>query len=128
MRYLLDTQAFIWLDSDPDKLSPKVSALARDPQNVLFLSLASVWEMQIKLQLGKLTLPAPLIAMMRDQRKTNQIKLLHITLQHILALESLPYYHKDPFDRLIVAQSRITDIPLITTDTTLTQYPITTIW
>jgi PIN domain nuclease of toxin-antitoxin system len=128
MRYLLDTQAFIWLDSDPDKLSPKVSALARDPQNVLFLSLASVWEMQIKLQLGKLTLPVPLIAMMRDQRKTNQIKLLHITLQHILALESLPYYHKDPFDRLIVAQSRLTDIPLITTDATLAQYPITTLW
>lgn len=128
MRYLLDTQAFIWLDSDPDKLSPKVSAIAGDSQNVLFLSLASAWEMQIKLQLGKLTLPAPLTAIMRNQRKTNQIKLLHITLQHILALESLPYYHKDPFDRLIVAQSKITDIPLITADTTLAQYPITTIW
>lgn len=128
MKYLLDTQAFIWLDSDPGKLSPKVSAIAGDPQNVLFLSLASAWEMQIKLQLGKLTLPAPLIAIMRDQRKTNRIKLLHITLQHILALESLPYYHKDPFDRLIVAQSRVTDMPLITADTTLAQYPITTIW
>lgn len=128
MRYLLDTQAFIWLDSDPGKLSPKVTEIAGDPQNILFLSLASVWEMQIKLQLGKLTLPAPLTAIIRNQRKTNRIKLLHITLQHILALEALPRYHKDPFDRLIVAQSKITDIPLITADTTLAQYPITTIW
>lgn len=100
MKFLLDTHTFIWWDSEPAKLSPHALALCQDRHNVFLLSVVSVWEMQIKLQLGKLTLALSLREIIESQRQTNNIEILPITLAHVLALEKLPTHHKDPFDRL----------------------------
>jgi PIN domain nuclease of toxin-antitoxin system len=86
MKLLLDTHTFIWWDSEPARLLPHALALCQDRQNVLLLSVVSVWEMQIKLQLGKLRLALPLKEI---------IEILPVTLAHVLALENLPAYHKD---------------------------------
>ena len=82
MRYLLDTQAFIWLDSNQAKLTPTVAAIFRYPSHELSLSIASVWEMQIKIKLGKLMLPAPLSHTIAEQEKTNDLQLLAVECWH----------------------------------------------
>jgi PIN domain nuclease of toxin-antitoxin system len=116
------------LDNNPGRLSPKVAALCQDQANRLLLSIASIWEMQIKLKLGKLTLPLPLAQMIDHQQKTNRIELLPVLLSHILALANLPDYHKDPFDHLLIAQARSEELILVSHDSHFTPYPIQTIW
>jgi PIN domain nuclease of toxin-antitoxin system len=128
MRALLDTHTFIWLDNDPGKLSETVAALCSDKENVLFLSIASVWEMQIKLKLGKLTLPLALDKTIAEQRQANGLHLLPIELRHVLALDVLPDHHKDPFDRLLIAQAKAEGLTLITNDPVITKYPVTVAW
>jgi PIN domain nuclease of toxin-antitoxin system len=128
MKYLLDSHTFIWLDNDPGKLSPKVAALFSDRTNQLLLSIASVWEMQIKLQIGKLTLPAPLANIITEQQTANGIQLLPIDLSHVLELASLADHHKDPFDRLLIAQARIEQATLVTDYSQIAKYAVPTIW
>jgi PIN domain nuclease of toxin-antitoxin system len=128
MKYLLDTHTFIWLDNSPKKLPEKVISLCSDPDNQLFLSMASVWEMQIKIQLGKLKLNAPLADTITAQREANGVQLLSIELAHILELAALPDYHKDPFDRLIIAQTRLEGAELVTDDDLIAKYPVTVVW
>lgn len=128
MKLLLDTHVFIWWDNEPEKLPKQIITLCQDPDNILIVSLASLWEMQIKLQLGKLRLKLPLAELVSSQQQTNGIELLSITLPHILKLEDLPSHHKDPFDRLLVAQAMVEDIMVITADTIFTNYSIKTIW
>ncbi len=128
MRYLLDTHTFVWLDSDPAKLSSRAAAICTDESNDLLLSLASVWEMQIKIQLGKLTLPASLKLTIENQIKHNQIKLLSIELTHVIGLSLLPDHHKDPFDRLLVSQANSEQISLITNDPQIAAYTVKTVW
>jgi PIN domain nuclease of toxin-antitoxin system len=103
MRFLLDTQIFIWWDSEPERLPPRLLAFCEDPENELILSVASVWEMQIKAQLGKLELSGSLADILEEDREKNLLELLPIELPHVLALEQLPFHHKDPFDRVILA-------------------------
>lgn len=128
MKILLDTHVFIWLDNDPGKLSTKVTQICADSSNLLLLSLASVWEMQIKTQLGKLKLPAPLPEIVRNQVKTNRIQPLPIELSHIFALQNLPLYHRDPFDRLLIAQAQTENAILLTDDSQIAQYPVSSMW
>lgn len=128
MTLLLDTHAFIWWDSEPNRLSPTALALCRQPANTILLSVASVWEMQIKLQLGKLKLATPLAQIVASQRHANTIEVLAITLDHVLALETLPLHHKDPFDRLLVAQANLESAALVTHDPIFTQYSVQVIW
>ncbi len=128
MRYLLDTHSFIWLDSVPERLSPKVAAICRDQANALELSIASIWEMQIKLHLGKLTLPTSLAQTIENQQRINQIELLPIQLPHILGLASLPDHHKDPFDRLLIAQAISEGLILISHDPRMAEYPAQVVW
>lgn len=128
MRVLLDTHTFLWLDNDPDKLSPKVVSICADPSNTLLLSVASIWEMQIKLQLGKLTLPAPLADIVANQIKNNQIELLSVQFPHVLQLANLPLHHKDPFDRLLIAQSLFESATMLTSDPLIKQYSVPIIW
>jgi PIN domain nuclease of toxin-antitoxin system len=128
MNLLLDTHAFIWWDSAPDKLSSQVLALCQDRRNTILLSVASVWEMQIKLQLGKLRLRLPLEAIITTQQQTNGINVLKIDLAHVLALEGLPVPHKDPFDRLLVAQANVEDAVLLSQDKIFKQYPVNLLW
>jgi PIN domain nuclease of toxin-antitoxin system len=128
MKLLLDTHTFIWWDSDPAKLSPQALALCRDWVNVVLLSVVSVWEMQIKRQLGKLQLRLPLADMIASQQQTNQIVLPPVSLAHVLALESLPTHHKDPFDRLLIAQAREEDAVLVSSDPVFARYQIEVLW
>jgi PIN domain nuclease of toxin-antitoxin system len=128
MRLLLDTHTFIWWDSAPDKLSPQILTLCQDQANEMLLSVASVWEMQIKVQLGKLQFKLPLGEILEGQRQTNNIQILEITLAHVLALEGLPTPHKDPFDRLLVAQANVEDAVLVSGDKIFEQYPVKLRW
>jgi PIN domain nuclease of toxin-antitoxin system len=116
MKLLLDTHAFIWWDSESSKLSSQALAFCQDRANTVLLSVASIWEMQIKLQLGKLRLNLPLAKVIESQQQTNGIEVLPIILSHVLELDSLPAYHRDPFDRLLIAQARVEDAVLISND------------
>ena len=128
MKLLLDTHTFIWWDSEPARLSPRALALCQDRVNTVLLSVASVWEMQIKLQLGKLKLNLPLAEVIETQRQTNNVEVLPVTLTHVLALESLPVHHKDPFDRLLVAQAKIEEAVLVSRDPIFAKYPVKSVW
>src|SRR5213080_3737488 len=103
MKGILDTHTFIWWDSDPAKLSAAASSFLRDPTNFIYLSVVSVWEILIKVQLGKLALRTPLPAIVMQQL-SNGLLILPVRLDHVLAVEALPPIHKDPFDRLLIAQ------------------------
>lgn len=103
MKLLFDTHAFIWWDGDASKLSTAALAACQSQANSLHLSLASIWELQIKLQLGKLSLRLPLADVVRDQQHQNGLVLEPVTLEDILALSALPALHRDPFDRLLIA-------------------------
>ena len=128
MKLLLDTHTFIWWDSDPAKLPTQVLALCRDRANMVLLSVASAWEMQIKLQLGKLRLNLPLAEVIESQQQSNDIELLPITLTHVLALQDLPAHHRDPFDRLLVAQANAEDAVLVSGDPIFAKYPVKLLW
>lgn len=101
MKLLLDTHAFIWWFSAAHLLSNDALAAIQDSSNSLHLSAASVWEIQIKTQLGKLTFAYPLQVIIEHQKQANNLRILNIEPAHIYALDNLPLHHKDPFDRLI---------------------------
>lgn len=128
MKLLLDTHIFIWWASEPERLSEKVLNLCEDSTNNLILSVVSVWEMQIKLQLGKIKLHMPLQDLIESQQQTNNIRIFPIELRHVLALENLPAYHKDPFDRLLIAQANVENLFLITKDPVFSEYPVKLVW
>lgn len=127
MKALLDTHAFIWWDSNPTKLSPAARACIQDPANTVALSVVSIWEMLIKSDLGKLALTRPLRETLAQQQ-SNGILILPVFAEHVLALERLPRPHKDPFDRLLAAQSVVEEMVLITADTMFSRYPMTVLW
>ena len=128
MKLLLDTHTFIWWDSDPAKLSKNAMSSCQNPENTLILSVVSIWEMQIKLQLGKLQLNQPLPEIIDSQQKQNNIQFLSVTLDHVLALDNLPFHHKDPFDRLLIAQAIVENAVLVSVDSKFTNYPVQLIW
>jgi PIN domain nuclease of toxin-antitoxin system len=127
-KLLLDTHTFIWWDSEPTRLSARALELCQDPENRLILSVASLWEMQIKLQLGKLRLTLPLRETIKSQQQTNQVEVLPITMPHVFALGNLPLPHKDPFDRLLIAQAIVEDATIVTGDRMFSEYPINVVW
>jgi PIN domain nuclease of toxin-antitoxin system len=128
VKLLLDTHTFIWWDSEPAKLSATALALCSDPTNELLLSVTSLWEMQIKHTLGKLSLRLPLNAIVAHQQDTNGVVVLPILPTHIFALDGLPTPHKDPFDRLLVAQANSEGATLISADTIFAAYPVRIAW
>lgn len=128
LQLLLDTHTFIWLAVNPTRLSARAATLIQDPRNMLYLSLSSIWEMQLKLQTGKLHFNLPLPQLVADHQQTNGIRLLPLAPTHIYALDQLPFHHKDPFDRLLIAQALIEQLPLLSADTIFTAYPIQLLW
>jgi len=128
MKILLDTHAFIWWDSEPEKLSAQVLQICQEANNHLLLSVVSVWEMQIKLQLNKLTLSLPLAQLIESQQEKNQLIILPITLPHVLAVQNLPFHHKDPFDRLLIAQAIVEGISVLSHDPQIHKYAVQCIW
>ena len=128
MRLLLDTHAFIWWDEAPSRLGASAYAACLDPANELAVSAVSAWEMQIKRALGKLTIRKPLRQLIGDQVEHNALEVLPVSLEHVLRLDALPSIHKDPFDRLLVAQALAENCALISHDPIVAQYPVTVIW
>lgn len=128
MELILDTHALIWWSLTPERLSARVSNILADRNNDLMLSVASVWEMQIKLQRGKLNLDLPLRELIENQQQTNKLKILPIETNHIWVLESLPLAHRDPFDRIIIAQAIALGLPVLSVDAVFDAYPVQRWW
>lgn len=128
MKILLDTHTFIWWADEPDRLSPTARAILTDTANTLLFSMASLWEMQIKISLGKMRLSRPLKEHLARQQIENSLQILPIEPRHLWALETLPDYHKDPFDRLLIAKSMVEDMPLLSRDERVSQYDIKVLW
>lgn len=124
MNLLFDTHIFIWWDSEPARLSQHILTLCKDPANRLWLSVASIWEIQIKHQLGKLQLQQPLAEIVEWQQQVNHISLLPVEVSHVLALERLPAHHKDPFDRILIAQASVAELTLMSVDPIFKAYGI----
>ncbi len=128
MKLLLDTHTFMWWDSQFDRIPSKTQAILQNPKHEIWISVVSLWEIQIKVQLGKLTLRVPLQDLVIYQQQINKIQLLPITLTHIIELEKLPFYHRDPFDRLLIAQSRVESAHLVSRDAKIRVYDCQILW
>lgn len=128
MRLLLDTHIFLWLNSTPEKCSPHILQLCKDSKNRLFLSHVSLWEIQIKQQLGKLELLASLPEIVETSQHNHALFLLPIETKHIYTLSSLPRIHQDPFDRLLVAQALQESMTLLSMDKSIRDYPVNVMW
>lgn len=128
MRALLDTYTFLWWVDNDVRLSAYARQFISDGANELFFSVASSWEIAIKAQLGKLTLPTDLERFFIEQLAQNHLIAMPIHLHHTLGVYRLPPLHRDPFDRILIAQSRAEDLPILTADPLIRQYNAHTIW
>jgi len=128
VKLLLDTHSFLWWIIDSEKLSFKVKTVLEDTGNELYLSSASVWEMAIKISIGKLILTEPLDVFIPAQLAANQIQELPIVNHHAMYVTQLPWHHKDPFDRMIIAQSLTDKMVVISKDSFFDAYSIQRIW
>jgi len=128
MRILLDTHVFLWWITDDQRLSHKARQIIGDGCNDLFLSAASGWEMAIKAGLGRLDLPAAMEEFVAEHLTVNAIRALPVQMNHVLRVSDLPHHHRDPFDRLLVAQAIAEDLPIMTADPLIARYPVTVIW
>ena len=128
MRVLLDTHAFLWWVEDAPALSKKVKAVIGDPDNECLLSLASCWEMAIKLSLGKLRLPGAIERFIPEQLAANAFRQLAIDLRHVARVAVLPFHHRDPFDRLLAAQALEERCVIVSADPVFTKYGVNRVW
>jgi len=128
MKLLLDTQVFLWLRTEPQKVSSKALSVYLERNNITYLSIVSIWEMQIKHQIGKLDLNMPLQEIIEEQCRTNSLKILPLRLNHIFGLQRLPLHHKDPFDRLLLVQAQYEKLCLISSDSKFRLYEINLCW
>jgi len=127
MKALLDTHVFLWAIAEAQKLSPRAQQVYTG-SNELWLSVASLWEALIKTKTGKLPLPQPAGPYLVKELAKNRIEVLPIKLDHVLRIESLPGHHRDPFDRILIAQSLEEKLPLVTADPVFDRYEIELIW
>ena len=128
MRQLIDTHSFLWFVWDDSRLSEKVAARIEDPSVETFISAASLWEIAIKVSLGKLILAQPLDQFLPNQLDQNGFALLPITLTDVCRVSFLPFHHRDPFDRMIAAQCLERDLPLLSADPAFDTYGVQRIW
>ena len=128
MKLLLDTHAFLWFIMGSPQLSANARALIEDVANEKFFSVASLWEMAIKLSIGKLTLAAPLDVLFPQQLSLNGIELLNINIDHATTVVTLPFHHRDPFDRMLIAQAVVEKMSVVGIDTAFDAYPVTRLW
>jgi len=128
MRALLDTHTFLWWITDDPKLSLRAREIIEEGKNVVFFSAASGWEMAIKAGLGKLIIPGDVRAFVMEQLAVNGISPLAVELIHALHVFTLPPIHRDPFDRLLIAQAQIENLPILTADPQISRYDVEVIW
>lgn len=128
MRLLLDTHAFLWFVQADARLSPTAKALIEDPNNKPFISVVSLWEIAIKVSIGKLKLAENYDAYMT--RETQRFDLLSIALVHTSLVATLPFQpkHNDPFDRLLIAQALVEQMPLVSNEAMFAAYPVSRLW
>ena len=126
MKILLDTHTLLWALTDESKLSERVRKLL--PNANAWLSVASIWEILIKTQSGRLSLPRPTGPFIMSRLVSNGVQILPVTADHVLRVESLPDHHRDPFDRMLIAQSLEERLPLVTADRAFADYPVELIW
>jgi PIN domain nuclease of toxin-antitoxin system len=126
MKVLLDTHAFIWAITDERRLSPRARRLIASSE--LWWSVVSLWEAIQKAQVGKLSLPLPAGPFLTGELSSNHVRLLPVSLSHVLRVEELPLHHRDPFDRLLIAQSIEEKWPIVTADPWFPRYPVDVIW
>ena len=118
--YLLDTHIFLWSLDETKRLTKEVAKILKDPRNRIFVSVATAWEISIKQKKGKL----PLKTTLEECFRKSNFEILEIKLPHILQLENLPFYHKDPFDRMLVAQAIVEKLMIITADEKIKKYDV----
>jgi len=128
MRALLDTNAFLWFITDSEKLGVHARNCIVDCENDLFLSIASLWEIAIKNSIGKLELLLPFDQLIPEQLEINSINILPIKIIQLSRVIKLPFHHRDPFDRMIIAQCITEGLPVISSDAAFQKYPIDIIW
>jgi PIN domain nuclease of toxin-antitoxin system len=128
LRVLLDTHAFLWWITDDPRLSERARGVIRSGRNELFLSAASGWEIAIKAGLGRIRLPEPMGSFLVDQMVRNGIEALPVSMRHALHVHTLPPLHRDPFDRMLVAQAQLEDLEILTADPAFSQYAVRAIW
>lgn len=128
MRVLLDTHVFLWWINEDPRLSQTARESLSDAENDLLFSVASGWEMAIKIGSGKLEITGNLGAYISMHLGENNIEVLQVTLRHAVGVVELPNHHRDPFDRLLVAQALAEDIAIVTIDPQVARYPVETIW
>ena len=120
MRYLLDTNIFLWCLNGDKKLKDKIREAIKDSKNQIFVSIASAWEISIKHRAGKL----PLKTTLKKCFENSPFEILNINLSHVLPMEKLPLLHKDPFDRILISQAKVENLTLITSDEKIWKYDL----
>ena len=128
MKTLLDTHALLWLITGDERLSETAKKSFLDQENSLFFSAASLWEICIKKGLGRLSLKSGWLKAIQDEMKVNAIQWLPIEMLHCAELTKLPFHHRDPFDRMLIAQAMVEDMLVLSRDGRLSDYQITRIW
>jgi PIN domain nuclease of toxin-antitoxin system len=128
VRLLLDTHALLWFLLDDAKLSGNARSLITDPANDPLVSPASCWEIAIKISLGKYALEQDFAEFMEGQIAANDLTILPITVKHTAAVATLPFHHRDPFDRLLIAQAIVEGVPVLSNDPVFDLYPVERMW
>jgi len=128
MSYLLDTTVFVWSLKEPEKLNKTAFEILEDNGHEVFLSAVSSWEIVIKSAIGKLTLPKEPAQLIAEALTKFSIQPLSITHAHSLAVGELALYHRDPFDRMLIAQARSENMILMIADSLIAKYPVKTLW
>lgn len=128
MRLLLDTHAFLWWVSDDPALPNRVRRQLSAPRNEVFVSAVSVWEIVVKAALGKLTIPLPAERFVPEQLVANGFEALPLSITHALAVDRLPAHHRDPYDRLLVAQAVTEGMTIASGDQQIAAYPVKIVW
>lgn len=128
MRILLDTQCWLWMQASPERFSPASMELIENAENELLLSAASSWEISIKYSIGRLRLPAPPSEYVPDRMEASGVTGLPVEHEHALHVATLPSHHRDPFDRLLISQAQILDVPILTADRQLASYEVSLRW
>lgn len=128
MKALLDTHTLLWLVGEPEKLPVRVTDICEDGQNALYISIASFWELAIKMSLGKIELDDNALARLKTWCDENAVQLLPISLKHCQQVQTLPFHHRDPFDRLLIAQALCEQLVLLSADEHFADYDVAVVW
>lgn len=128
MRLLLDTHVFLWAIAEQSRLSDRVRSWLEDGDNEAWVSIASIWEIAIKAGLGQLRLPTDLGGFLARHLALSDFRVLPIGLEHAVAVRDLPLHHRDPFDRMLIAQSRTEGLALVTRDARMKAYEVEVLW